>query len=102
MDVFSTPLFILSIILRLRQRDPIYNALLRSWHILSLCRGGGGHCILIDGCGFDELVIALDILKCFQIEGIFGHPNLIGKISSSLNHRVGARRLVGLTSKGLS
>jgi hypothetical protein len=99
-DVLLTPL-IPTIILRLRQRDPIHNAWLRGWHVLDSYIGGGGHHILIDGSGFNELVVALDILKGFQIEGIFGHPNSIGENASFLNPRVGVRRFIGLTSKGL-
>jgi hypothetical protein len=93
------PLLIPSIILRLRRRDPIYNARLRSWQVLDLCRGGRCHCIFVDGSIFNKLMIALDVLKCFQIKGIFGHPNSIGEISSLLNPWIRVRRFVGLTSK---
>jgi hypothetical protein len=100
-DVFSTPLFIPSKVLGLRHGNPVQDVRLGSRDILNLCRGGRGHHILIDRCTLDELVVALDILKRFQIEGIFGHPNSISEISSSLNPRVGVRRLVWLTSKRL-
>ena len=98
-DVFSTPLLRLSMILGLRHRNPIQNARLRSWQILNLCRGGRCHRILIDIGIFNELVIALDILKCFRIEGIPSYPNSTSKIASFLNPWIGIRRCGRLTSE---